>query len=431
MSESQRLQLTRQEEAIAIANLLNQTLEPIGITARTALSNENLHLVLESEQVPNQAEMLVLVREKLADSKPLSIDKIVVYGQRQEAETPDWEQTLDPNSIPEAAESTRQAHENSQEPLPEKKPFQRSQFLASLKTFRFSSVIPYQEAIKPELYNSGIVRLLLFFSLFPWAMRFFVGDAGLEKTAWILGIYYASIWGIVLRSLIKPRQFSWGNTLKCVAFTAFIGIPILLFVQQIPFFRLLYIASDQSSVLLQLFGFVIGVGVLEEVCKALPVYLLLLRPGKLSDPLTAAFYSAMSGLGFAIAEGASYSALYAFALVQREVDFGNYVLLNTLRFISTPLFHAIWSGISGYFLGLAAINPSRQQPIIVIGIAIAATLHGLYNTFAGELLALPILVFSILLFVAYLNRSKQMVEEMAQAELQYNSSQSNSTGEKS
>lgn len=427
MSEFQRVQLARQEEAIAIANLLNQHLQSIGITARTALSDDDLNLVLESEQAPNQPEMIVLVSEKLANFKPQSVSKITVYGQQHGKEVPDWQQTL---ALESNLDSIPQIADAGDAPSAQR-PFQRSQFLASLKTFRLSSVIPYKEAVKPELYNSGIVRLLLFFSLFPWAMRFIIADAGLERTAWILGIYYASIWGIVLRSLIKPRQFSWGNTLKCVAFTAFIGIPILLIVQQIPFFKLLYMASDQSSLLLQLFGFIFGVGILEEVCKALPVYLLLLRPGKLSDPLTAAFYGAMSGLGFAIAEGASYSMLYAFALVQREVDLGDYVLLNTLRFISTPLFHAIWAGISGYFLGLAAINPSRQQPIMMIGIAIAATLHGLYNTFAGQIFALPILIFSILLFVAYLNRSKQMVEEMAQAELEYKSSvQSDLVGEK-
>ncbi|MBD2092543.1 PrsW family intramembrane metalloprotease [Microcoleus sp. FACHB-1515] len=373
--------------------------------------------------------MLVFVREKLANFQPQSVSTITVYGQQPAAAVPQWQQSLELEPI--AVDSTSQIADSTNHSS-EEKSFARSQFLASLKTFRFASVIPYKEAINPELYNSGIVRLLLFFSLFPWAMRFVVANAGLERTAWILGIYYASIWGIVLRSLIKPRQFSWGNTLKCVAFTAFIGIPILLIVQQIPFFRLLYLASDQSSQVLQLFGFIFGVGILEELCKALPVYLLLLRPGKLSDPLTAAFYGSMSGLGFAIAEGANYSMLYAFALVQQDVDLGGYVLLNTLRFISTPLFHAIWAGISGYFLGLAAINPSRQQPIMVIGIAIAATLHGLYNTFAGHILALPILVFSILLFVAYLNRSKQMVEEMAQAELEYKSStQSDLLGGKS
>ena len=124
----------------------------------------------------------------------------------------------------------------------------------------------------------------------------------------------------------------------------------------------------------------------------------------------------MSGLGFAIAEGAIYSDRYALGLEAGELDFGAFFLFNTLRFVSLPLFHAIWTGIVGYFLGLAAINPSREKSIIFIGLAIAAILHGLYNTFSGSLLGLVILVFSILLFVAYLRRSRQLVHEMRQAE---------------
>ncbi|MBD3883390.1 PrsW family intramembrane metalloprotease [Phormidium tenue FACHB-886] len=391
--------------ANAIATQFNQDLSPKGITVTVGAEANSLRVLLAAEPPPNQLETIGLICERLASFELGSLQIVKVLGQQFGTGAIAWEQTLDLSA---ASASTA--------PAAAEKRLRHLELLASLKTFKFSSVIPYKEAIRPDLYNSGVVRLLLFFSLFPWAVRFFAANVGLEQTAWILGIYYALIWGIVLRYLIKPRQFSWSNTLKCVGFTAFVGIPLLLLVQKVPLFDLLYAASDQRNWSLKLIGFVLGVGVLEEVCKALPVYLLLLRPGKLSDPLTAAFYGSMSGLGFAIAEGASYSVLYAFNLVEGELDFGGYVLLNTLRFISTPLFHAIWAGITGYFIGLAAINPSRQTPILIIGVAIAATLHGLYNTFAGDFLGLPVLAFSILLFVAYLRRSKQMVEEMVQAE---------------
>jgi len=121
----------------------------------------------------------------------------------------------------------------------------------------------------------------------------------------------------------------------------------------------------------------------------------------------------MSGLGFAIAEGSSYSLLYAFNLVRGQSGFGTYILINTIRFVSLPLFHAILAGIVGYFLGLAAINRSRQLPIMFIGVALAAVLHGAYNTFSDGILGLVIISFTILL-----RRSQQMVAEMQQAELE-------------
>lgn len=166
----------------------------------------------------------------------------------------------------------------------------------------------------------------------------------------------------------------------------------------------------------KLIGYVLGVGVLEELCKGLPIYLFLLNPGKLKEPLTSAFYGAMSGLGFAIAEGVHYSLIYA-----RNVSVGNlgltdHILLTTIRFISLPLIHAIWAGIVGYFIGLAAINPSRKKPILFIGLVISAVLHGVYNTFSNNAIGLIIMAFSILLFVIYLRNSQEMIREMQQFE---------------
>jgi RsiW-degrading membrane proteinase PrsW (M82 family) len=289
-------------------------------------------------------------------------------------------------------------------------------------------VVPYQDVFSSELYRSNSVKLLLFFGLFPLAVGAIVNPTNIQQTAWLLGIYYASIWGVVLFNLIRPAQFSWSDTLKCVLFTAFIGIPLLLLIQNFPPFRLLYAAAESRLGLIpQLVGFILGVGVLEELCKMLPVYLFLLRPRRLNEPLAGAFYGAMSGLGFAIAEGGAYSLLYALNLVRGETDFGAYVLDNTIRFVSLPLFHATLAGIVGYFLGLAAINRSRQVAILCIGVAISAALHGLYDTFANSLIGLVIIAFTILLFVAYLRRSQQLVAEMQEAESRYQGNNSNST----
>jgi protease PrsW len=284
-----------------------------------------------------------------------------------------------------------------------------------LRQLQWTSFLPYQDVFKPELYQSPNIRLLLFFVLFPLVVNLVSEKATLTQTTWLLGIYYASILGVVLHHLIQPPQFSWGDTLKCLLFTAFIGIPILLVFQRIPPFSELYEASKVGFVH-RLLGSIFGVGLLEEACKALPVYFLLLRQQKLSDPHSAAFYGAMSGLGFAIAEGAAYSIRYAFGLTAGNLGFGSYVAANTIRFVSLPLFHAVLAGIVGYFMGLAAINRSRQGIILALGIAIAATLHGIYNTFAGGIPGPLIIGFSILLFFTYLRRNPQMVEEMEQAE---------------
>ncbi|MBD2255432.1 PrsW family intramembrane metalloprotease [Nostoc parmelioides FACHB-3921] len=370
--------------------------QPQGITVKASIKNSCLQLILESEQVPDKASSVTFIRQELSTWQPALITTVLIYGLRNNEPFPDWE---------EAFSLIRQQSENAR-------------FLAALRTFKFASVVPYQDVFSAELYSNNTVKILLFFGLFPLSIGLIANSGSLEQTAWLLGIYYASIWGVVLYNLIKPAWFSWRETLKCVVFTAIVGIPLLLLIQQFPLFQLLYAATESNLGLIpQLIGFIFGVGVLEEICKALPVYLFLLRPRKLNEPLTGAFYGAMSGLGFAIAEGGSYSLLYAFNLVRGQSGFGTYILVNTIRFVSLPLFHAILAGIVGYFLGLAAINRSRQLPIMFIGVALAAVLHGAYNTFSNGILGLIIISFTILLFVAYLRRSQQMVAEMQQAEL--------------
>ncbi|WP_242054119.1 PrsW family intramembrane metalloprotease [Nostoc parmelioides] len=390
------LQLAKQGDINAIASLMSLYFQPQGITVKASIKNSCLQLILESEQVPDKASSVTFIRQELSTWQPALITTVLIYGLRNNEPFPDWE---------EAFSLIRQQSENAR-------------FLAALRTFKFASVVPYQDVFSAELYSNNTVKILLFFGLFPLSIGLIANSGSLEQTAWLLGIYYASIWGVVLYNLIKPAWFSWRETLKCVVFTAIVGIPLLLLIQQFPLFQLLYAATESNLGLIpQLIGFIFGVGVLEEICKALPVYLFLLRPRKLNEPLTGAFYGAMSGLGFAIAEGGSYSLLYAFNLVRGQSGFGTYILVNTIRFVSLPLFHAILAGIVGYFLGLAAINRSRQLPIMFIGVALAAVLHGAYNTFSNGILGLIIISFTILLFVAYLRRSQQMVAEMQQAEL--------------
>lgn len=400
---------SEEEIAAAIATRLNRILEPRGVRARVNVKADCLKILLSSARPLHQQTFAAFVQRQLQRSEVSSIHLVKLYGRQVGDEIPAWSEEF----VPTLPEFQSESQIKAIVPHAVKPDYD---FLRNLRTFQLAAVFPYRDVLGAELYNTPIVRLLLFFGLFPLLVDLVSDRANLAQVAWLLGIYYASIWGVVLYDLIKPAEFSWRMTLKCVLFTTFVGIPILLLVQRVPPFRDLYSAIGAGWIQ-RILGFVLGVGVLEEVCKAMPVYLFLLRSNQRRDPLTSAFYGSMSGLGFAIAEGATYSLVYRLGLAQGDLGLGSYMIVNTVRYVSLPLFHAMLAGIVGYFIGLAAINPSRQGAIIFIGVSIAATLHGLYNSFAGSVLGLLIIGFSILLFVTYLRRSQQMVNEMQKAEL--------------
>ena len=417
MTDSDLTKLAQQGDEKALVSLIAESLEAAKIV-KYEIRNNFLKLIIEAEELPDREKLKVSLRELITNSKINSIEKVVLYGQKVGESFPEWSEVLVINS---KIESIAQSEPNRD--TEHTKPHindLKKEFIETLQTFKFSSVVPYREVLNPDLYNSNIVKLLLCFGLFPWIVSSFAtSNTRLEDIAWILGIYYAFIWGIVLYNLIKPAQFSLRQAIKYVCFTAFVGIPLLLFIQRIPPLTLLYAATNSDNVISRLIGYVVGVGVLEELCKGVPIYLFMLRSGRLKEPLSSAFYGAMSGLGFAIAEGAHYSLTYAVDLVGGNIDLRGHILLTTVRFISLPLIHAIWAGIVGYFIGLAAINPSRKNAIIFIGVTIAAFLHGTYNTFSNSLIGLAILAFSILLFVTYLRRSQELIAEMEQAEADY------------
>jgi protease PrsW len=413
MIDNELVTLAKQGDGLAIAKIIENSLDREKI-AKYELKDSYLKLILEAEQVPDRQKLVTLINKTITSLETDSITKIMLYGQKIGESFPEWNQELQIG----ATQLEEKLSNVERDTL--RKEISKNEFLEALQTFEFTSVFPYQQVLNPDLYRSNLVRLLLFFGLFPWAISSFASSAAsLKDIAWILGIYYAFVWGIVLYNLIKPTQFSGKLTLQCVFFTAFIGIPLLIFVQQIPPFSFLYDATNSSSVVSNLIGYIFGVGILEELCKGFPIYLFLLKPGKLKEPLTPAFYGAMSGLGFAIAEGVHYSLIYATNVSIGNIGLTGHILLTTVRFISLPLIHAIWAGIVGYFLGLAAINPSRKNPIIFIGISISAVLHGVYNTFSSGVIGLIVLAFSILLFVTYLRSSKEMIREMQQFEDKY------------
>jgi protease PrsW len=68
--------------------------------------------------------------------------------------------------------------------------------------------------------------------------------------------------------------------------------------------------------------------------------------------------------------------------------------------------HAVWAGISGFFVGMAINYRRRRVPILLLGICIPAVLHALNDWTLTEFSTVWVTVFfvqglSLLLFLGY------------------------------
>jgi RsiW-degrading membrane proteinase PrsW (M82 family) len=221
-----------------------------------------------------------------------------------------------------------------------------------------------------------------------------------ESIAFTFGVYFALMWAVVLYFMLVPR-LAFARIVQVSLFTIVVGITLVLALQQLPLISSLYADTNSNSLAANLFGFVCGVGVLEESAKALPIWWLYVHSKNEDKLSTIVFLGCVSGFAFGIAEAARYSISYAFGLKNGSMGFGGYLLAQMTRLITLPLLHAVWAGISAYFVALASVNRHVGKGLLLAGLVITATLHGCYDTFSSSLIGVGIAVLSILMFVAY------------------------------
>jgi protease PrsW len=297
---------------------------------------------------------------------------------------------------------------------------QWSALVAQFKALPIDALFPFRRWAEGKLWSGPIVRAVLFFALFPLALSAVLGqDIAIENAAWAIGVYFALLWGWVVYAIARPARVNYQYLVGIAAFTVLVGIPIDLFVQRFPIISSLYGETDTSVGLGALLGF-LCVGVVEESVKQLPVWWLALRSRVLTTPRETAFYGAMSGLAFGVSEAVTYSLTYANQAILGANQFqstdveGNFIVSEFLRLISLPFLHAMFSAIAGYFVGLAVVSPSRRAALVITGLALAAVVHGLYDTTSGPSpwLALLVAAVAVLLFVGYLSNAESLSQQL-------------------
>lgn len=91
-NQYQLVEMAKQGKPKAIALLINQLLQPKGITATAGFKEGWLHVILESATVPNQQATAIYIHKKLCTLKSQSLTHVKIHGRQLGNKTVAWTQ---------------------------------------------------------------------------------------------------------------------------------------------------------------------------------------------------------------------------------------------------------------------------------------------------------------------------------------------------
>ena len=266
-------------------------------------------------------------------------------------------------------------------------------------SYSFSHLVPVRHwARDPALRSWPVLLLVALVCVPPIALVMLNNptEARIRDIAWIFAAYFAVAWLLLLGVIVRPQHVSRAM----LAAVAVVGIvtqaPIAIFLET-------QLHAGTSSLL-----DVFTIGVPEELAKAIPIVVVAWiwrRYWHTQTPRDYLFLGAVSGLVFGAAEVVHYftNVLGSLSGNATGLDLQDLTIQYVWRFLTDPIDHACWAGITGYFIGLAITGPNRKYSIGLVGIAIAAVLHGLndWNPINSHAAWVLVTLISVLLFLGY------------------------------
>jgi RsiW-degrading membrane proteinase PrsW (M82 family) len=290
---------------------------------------------------------------------------------------------------------------------------------------QLNDLLPVGDWLRHRSLRSWPVLLFLVLICVPSIALLILGmnptASTFDHVAWIFAAYFAVAWLLLLGVIIRPEHVT--RPMLAV-------VTVIALVTQVPLAVALETALHASNV--NLGQSIVTIGIPEELAKALPVLAvaLIYRRRRGLEPRDYLFVGAVSGLAFGASEVVRYFTVNgvgqfyltvrsAIPQIERLISSGHsaatsvfavligpvlYFILDFVwRFVTDPISHACWSGLSGYFIGLAATGRHRWYQVAWIGLAVAAVLHGLndWSRLNGHPLWILVTLVSGILFLGY------------------------------
>jgi RsiW-degrading membrane proteinase PrsW (M82 family) len=276
-------------------------------------------------------------------------------------------------------------------------------------SYSFSHLVPVRHWARDPALRSWPVLLLVGLVCLPPIALVMLNDPTTSKIrdiAWIFAAYFAVAWLLLLGVIVRPQHVSRAM----LAAVAVVGIvtqaPTAIFLET-------KLHAGTSSLL-----DVFTIGIPEELAKAIPIVVVAWiwrRYWHTQTPRDYLFLGAVSGLVFGAAEVVHY---FTDVLGSLSGNVNGLVLQDLTiqyiwRFLTDPIDHACWAGITGYFIGLAIVGQDRKYWLGLVGIGIAAVLHGLndWNPINSHPAWVLVTLVSVLLFLGYARAGAWLPEQ--------------------
>lgn len=271
--------------------------------------------------------------------------------------------------------------------------------VSQLRKIGSELIIPKSTFINKQWLSDKRLLMLALIGLFPSILMFLPIEGFL--LFYLLALYFSTIWGVFFYYFFKTPQVSVKTTISVFFLTqvlVFMLWDILGLVSLNPMYHLVNAVFPINIV-----GYVLGVGLTEELGKLLPLIFICKKAKEPIVPQTLVYYGLMSGIAFGVYEGVQYQMT-----LNAQLEYSASFFMNIARLTCLPFLHAIWCGIAGYFISFAHLYPKYRIALYFLAISVPALLHGLYDTFCssfmGMFIAIPIMVGGVILLMTYLKQ---------------------------
>src|ERR1700722_49665 len=109
-----------------------------------------------------------------------------------------------------------------------------------IRTFQFKWVVPYETAISPRVMENPSTWVMLLFGFAPLAIFGLDLIHRADELLFIFSAYFALAWSAYFYVFVARRRTSYRTGLAAMAFTTFVGIPLVMMMQRELHFAIFY-----------------------------------------------------------------------------------------------------------------------------------------------------------------------------------------------